>query len=58
MATIKRKVIETSKLLDDQHDNAIDKINLMPIGEGTGDRTTVDPLDHMMFSEEIKEHVK
>ena len=26
-ATIKRKVIETSKLLDNQHDNAIDKIN-------------------------------
>ena len=26
-ATIKRKVIETSKLLDDQHDNVIDKIN-------------------------------
>ena len=27
-ATIKRKVIETSKLLDDQHDNTIDKINV------------------------------
>ena len=26
-ATIKRKVIETSKLQDNQHDNAIDKIN-------------------------------
>ena len=31
---------------------------MMTIGEGTGARTTVDPLDHMMFSEEIKEHVK
>ena len=28
------------------------------IGEGTSARTTVDPLVHMMFSEEIKEHVK
>ena len=26
--TIKRKAIETSKLLDNQHDNAIDKINV------------------------------
>ena len=26
-ATIKRKVIEASKLLDNQHDNVIDKIN-------------------------------
>ena len=34
-ATIKRKVIETSKLLDDQHDNAIDKINFrLDVGQG------------------------
>ena len=33
--TIKRKVIETSKLLDDQHDNAIDKINFhLDAGQG------------------------
>ena len=36
-ATIKRKVIETSKLLDDQHDNAIDKINIhLDVGGGGG----------------------
>ena len=34
-ATIKRKVIEKSKLLDDQHDNAIDKINFhLDVGQG------------------------
>ena len=34
-ATIKRKVIETSKLLDNQHDNAIDKINFHhDVGQG------------------------
>ena len=34
-ATIKRKVIETSKLLDNQHDNAIDKINFhLDVGQG------------------------
>ena len=34
-ATKKRKVIETSKLLDNQHDNAIDKINFhLDIGQG------------------------
>ena len=34
-ATIKRKVIETSKLLDDQHDNGIDKINFhLDVGQG------------------------
>ena len=33
-ATIKRRVIETSKLLDDQHDNAIEKINFhLDIGQ-------------------------
>ena len=35
MATIKRKVIETSKLLDNQHDNAIDNINFdLDVGQG------------------------
>ena len=34
-ATIKRKDIETSKLLDNQHDNAIDKINFhLDVGQG------------------------
>ena len=34
-ATIKRKVIETSKLLDEQHENAIDKINFhLDVGHG------------------------
>ena len=34
-ATRKRKVIETSKLLDNQHDNAIDKINFhLDVGQG------------------------
>ena len=34
-ATIKRKVIETSKLLDNQHDNALDKINFhLDVGQG------------------------
>ena len=34
-ATIKRKVIETSKHLDDQHDNAIEKINFhLDVGQG------------------------
>ena len=34
-ATIKRKVIETSKLLDNQHDNAIDMINFhLDVGQG------------------------
>ena len=34
-ATMKRKVIETSKLLDDQHDNAVEKINFhLDVGQG------------------------
>ena len=34
-ATIKRKVIETSKHFDDQHDNAIEKINFhLDVGQG------------------------
>ena len=36
-AAIKRKVIEISKLLDDQHDNAIDKINFhLDVGQQFG----------------------
>ena len=34
-AMTKRKVIETSKLLDNQHDSAIDKINFhLDVGQG------------------------
>ena len=57
-ATIKRKVIETSKLLDDQHDKAIDKINFhLDIGQGRA--TTImsyvqifDHLDHLDHQEQ------
>ena len=51
-ATIKRKVIETSKLLDDQHDNAIDKINFhLDVGQGGAEAMMsyfqiLDHLDH------------
>ena len=49
-ATIKRKVIETSKLLDDQHDNAIDKINFhLDVGQGGAKAimSYVQILDHL-----------
>ena len=49
-ATIKRKVIETSKLLDDQHDNAIDKINFhLDVGQGRAEAimSYVQLLDHL-----------
>ena len=49
-ATIKRKVIETSKLLDDQHDNAIDKINYhLDVGQGRAEAiiSYVQILDHV-----------
>ena len=49
-ATIKRKVIETSKLLDDQHDNAIDKINFhLDVGQGRAEAimSYVQILDHL-----------
>ena len=51
-ATIKGKVIETSKLLDDQHDNAIDKINFhLDVGRGRAEAIMsygriLDHLDH------------
>ena len=49
-ATIKRKVIETSKLLDNQHDNAIHKINFHhDVGQGRAEaiRSYVQILDHL-----------
>ena len=49
-ATIKRKVIETSKLLDNQHDNAIDKINFhLDVGQGRAEAimSYVQILDHL-----------
>ena len=49
-ATIKRKVIETIKLLDDQHDNAIDKINFhLDVGLGRAEAimSYVQILDHL-----------
>ena len=51
-ATIKRKVIETSKHLDDQHDNAIEKISFNhDVGQGRAEAyisyvKIVDHLDH------------
>ena len=49
-ATIKRKVIERSKLLDNQHDNAIDKINFqLDVGQGRAEAimSYVQILDHL-----------
>ena len=53
-ATIKRKVIETSKLLDNQHDNAIDKINVhLDVGQGRAEAimSYVQILDHLEHQE-------
>ena len=49
-ATIKRKVIKTSKHLDDQHDNAIEKINFhLDVGQGRAEASMsyVQILDHL-----------
>ena len=54
-ATIKRKVIETSKHLDDQHDNAIDKINFhLDVGQGRAKAimSYVQILDHLDHQEQ------
>ena len=48
--TIKKKGIETSKLLDNQHDNAIDKINFnLDVGQGRAEAimSYVQILDHL-----------
>ena len=60
-ATIKRKVIETSKLLDDQHDNAIDKINFhFDVGQGRAEAimSYVQILDHLDQQEQQEDLYK
>ena len=60
-ATIKRKVIETSKLLDDQHDNAIDKINFhLDVGQGRAETimSYVQILDHLDQQEQQEDLYK
>ena len=54
-ATIKRKVIETLKHLDDQHDNAIEKINFhLDVGQGGSEdiMSYVQNLDHLDHQEQ------
>ena len=54
-ATIKRKVIETSKHLDDQHDNAIEKINFhLDVEQGRAEAIVsyVQILDHLDYQEQ------
>ena len=49
-ATIKRKVIETSKHLDDQHDDSIEKINFhLDVGQERAEAimSYVQILDHL-----------
>ena len=53
--TIKKKVIETSKHLDDQHHNAIKKINFhLDVGEGRAEAIMlyVQILDHLGYQEQ------
>ena len=58
-ATIERTVIETSKHLDDQHDNAIEKINFhFDVGQGRAMAimsyvTLLDHLDHRRQHEDL-----
>ena len=58
-ATIKRKVIETSKHLDDQHDNAIEKINFhLDVGHGRAEAIMsyvqiLDHIDHLEQHEDL-----
>ena len=54
-ATIKRKIIETPKRLDDQHDNAIEKINFhLYVGQGRAEAimSYVQILDHLDHQEQ------
>ena len=54
-ASIKRKVIETSKHLDDQHDSAIEKINFhLDVGQGRAEAiiSYVQMLDHLDHQEQ------
>ena len=60
-ATIKRKVIESSKLLDDQHDIAIDKINFhLDVGQGRAEAimSYVQILDHLDQQEQQEDLYK
>ena len=60
-ATIKRKVIETSKLLDYQHDNSIDKINFhLDVGLGRAEAimSYVQILDHLDQQEQQEDLYK
>ena len=60
-ATIRRKVIETSKHLDDQHDNAIDKINFhLDVGQGRAEAimSYVQILDHLDHQEQQEDLYK
>ena len=60
-ATIKRKVIETSKLLDDQYDNAIDTINFhLDVGQGRAEAimSYVQILDHLDHQEQQEDLYK
>ena len=57
-ATIKTKVIETFKLLHNQHDNAIDKINFhLVVGQGRAEAimSYVQILDHLDHQEQQKD---
>ena len=60
-ATIKRKIIETSKLLDNQHDNAIDKINFhLDVGQGRAEAimSCVQIVDHLDRQEQQEDLYK
>ena len=60
-ATIKRKVIETSKDLDDQHDNTIEKINFhLDVGQGRAEpiMSYVQILDHLDHQEQQEDLYK
>ena len=59
--TIKRKVIETSKHFDDQHDNAIKKINFhLDVGQGRSEAimSYVQILDHLDQQEQLDDLYK
>ena len=60
-ATFKRKVIETSKHLDDQHDNAIEKLNFhLDVGKGRGEAimSYVQMLYHLDHQEQHEDLYK
>ena len=60
-ATTKRKVIETCKHLDDQHDNAIEKINFhLDVGQGRAEAIMpyVQILDHLDYQEQHEDLYK